>query len=108
MSNVEYPMLPVETALGLVLEQASPLPPKNVLFDQALGRILAEPAVAREALPPFAASVKDGYAVVAADGPGDYPLVGTVTAGRIADFTVRPGTAAYITTGAPLPPGAGD
>ena len=106
MSNVEYPMLPVETALGIVLEQASPLPPQNVLFDQALGRILAEPAVAREALPPFAASVKDGYAVVAADGPGDYPLVGTVTAGRIADFTVRPGTAAYITTGAPLPPGA--
>jgi gephyrin len=62
--------------------------------------------MAREAMPPFAASIKDGYAVVAADGPGDYPIIGTVTAGRVADFRVEPGTVAYITTGAPLPAGA--
>jgi gephyrin len=33
-------------------------------------------------------------------------VIGEVTAGRVADFTVTPGTVAYITTGAPLPPGA--
>ncbi len=106
MSDTDYPMLPVESALGIVLEHSVPLPPLTLALDQALGHILAQDAVAREALPPFAASVKDGYAVVATDGPGDYPMVGTVTAGRMADFQVQPGTVAYITTGAPLPPGA--
>ncbi len=57
-------------------------------------------------LPPFPASVKDGYAVVAEDGPGEFPVIGEVTAGRVAEFVVAPGTVAYITTGAPLPPGA--
>jgi gephyrin len=106
MSESEYPMLAVEKALEIVLEQASPLSPITVALEHALGLILAEAAVAREAMPPFAASIKDGYAVVAGDGPGDYPLVGTVTAGRIADFEVQRGTVAYITTGAPLPSGA--
>jgi gephyrin len=106
MSESEYPMLPVETALGIVLEQATPLSPRLVTLDQALGLVLAEAAVAQEAMPPFAASIKDGYAVVAADGPGDYPVVGAVTAGRVADFRVLPGSVAYITTGAPMPPGA--
>jgi gephyrin len=106
MSTSEYPLLAVETALGIVLEQTTPRPPRSVPLGQALGLILAEDAVAVEAMPPFAASMKDGYAVVAADGPGDYPVVGSVTAGRVADFHVQPGTIAYITTGAPLPAGA--
>ncbi|MCX7671539.1 MAG: molybdopterin-binding protein, partial [Anaerolineae bacterium] len=57
-------------------------------------------------LPPFPASVKDGYAVIAADGPGVYPVVGEVTAGRVAEFVLQRGEVAYITTGAPLPQGA--
>ncbi|MCB0148716.1 MAG: molybdopterin molybdenumtransferase MoeA, partial [Caldilineaceae bacterium] len=61
---------------------------------------------APDPLPPFPASVKDGYAVVAADGPGIYPVIGEVTAGRMADFAMAPGSVAYITTGAPLPRGA--
>jgi gephyrin len=106
MSEQEYPMLAVENALGIVLDEAAPLPPRSVALGQAVGLILAEAAIATEAMPPFPASIKDGYAVVAADGPGDYPVVGSVTAGRVADFRVRPGTVAYITTGAPMPAGA--
>jgi gephyrin len=106
MSEREYPMLPVEVALGIVLEQSTTLPPRTVALRDAMGLILAEAATASEPMPPFAASIKDGYAVVAADGPGDYPVVGVVTAGRMADFRVQPGTVAYITTGAPLPAGA--
>lgn len=106
MSESEYPMLAVARALEIVLEQARPLLPRKVALGEALGLILAEAAVAQEAMPPFAASIKDGYAVVAADGPGDYPVVGNVTAGRVADFHVQPGTVAYITTGAPMPSGA--
>jgi gephyrin len=106
MSENEYPMLAVETALGIVLNQAAPLSPVTCALGEAPGLILAASAQAREAQPPFAASVKDGYAVVATDGPGDYPVIGSVTAGRMADFIVKPGMIAYITTGAPLPAGA--
>ncbi|RLT42801.1 MAG: molybdopterin molybdenumtransferase MoeA [Chloroflexi bacterium] len=106
MAESPYPMLSVEAALAAVLAQASPLPPVTIPARQALGYILAGDIRARAALPPFPASVKDGYAVIAADGPGIYPLVGEVTAGRMADFAVTPGTVAYVTTGAPMPPGA--
>lgn len=106
MPESPYPMLPVAEALSTILAQAQSLSPQSVQLHQALGRILAETIQAGEALPPFPASVKDGYAVVAADGPGRYPIVGEVTAGHPPDFEVTPGTVAYITTGAPLPRGA--
>ena len=106
MTESTYPMLAVETALDIVLVQTARLPAMRASLDSARGHILAETVHATAPLPPFPASVKDGYAVVAADGPGDYPVIGEVTAGRMADFTVTPGTVAYITTGAPLPPGA--
>ncbi len=106
MPESTYPMLPVADALALILAQAAPLPPVTVTLAAAQGRILAADILAQDALPPFPASVKDGYAVVAADGPGDYPVVGAATAGRLPTFTVMPGTVAYITTGAPLPAGA--
>lgn len=106
MAESPYPMLSVDDALATVLAQANPLPPATIPARQALGYILAADIRAREPLPPFPASVKDGYAVVAADGPGTYPLIGEVTAGRLADFVVTPGTVAYVTTGAPMPPGA--
>lgn len=101
-----YPMFSVEAALASVLAQAETLPPVDVDLHAALGHILAETIYAHEPLPPFPASVKDGYAVIAADGPGIYPIVGEVTAGRVADFKLQSGAVAYITTGAPMPPGA--
>ncbi|MCL4829114.1 MAG: hypothetical protein KJZ95_17250 [Caldilinea sp.] len=106
MAESTYPMLAVETALAIVLEQAAPLAPMRTALAAAHRHILAEAVHAAKPLPPFPASVKDGYAVVASDGPGVYPVIGEVTAGRIADFAVQPGTVAYITTGAPLPTGA--
>ncbi|MFM7172291.1 MAG: molybdopterin molybdotransferase MoeA, partial [Caldilinea sp.] len=100
------PLLEVEQALRIVLAQAVPLAPLWCSLSAARGHILAAAVTAAQPLPPFPASVKDGYAVVAADGPGDYPVIGAVTAGRVAEFTLTPGTVAYITTGAPLPAGA--
>lgn len=99
-------MLAVPDAQALVLAQTSMLPAITVALETALGYVVAEAIHAQEPLPPFPASIKDGYAVVAADGPGEYGLAGEVTAGRVADFVLRPGTVAYITTGAPLPRGA--
>lgn len=106
MRESTYPMLPVADALALVLAQAEPLTPIATALDATQGRILAADIFASDPLPPFPASVKDGYAVVAADGPGDYPVVGAVTAGHMPTFTLLSGRVAYITTGAPLPPGA--
>lgn len=104
--EASYPMLPVADALAIVLQETQPLPAQLMPLAEVAGLILAETVTAPEPLPPFPASIKDGYAVVAADGPGDYTIIGEVTAGRVADFTVQPGTVAYITTGAPVPPGA--
>lgn len=101
-----YRMLAVPEALEIVLGQSEPLPPVVLPLGQSLNMVLAEDVVAPDPLPPFPASMKDGYAVVAADGPGVYPLAGEVRAGKLADFTLAAGEVAYITTGAPLPPGA--
>ncbi len=101
-----YSMLSVEDALNVTLTQARPPAPEHRPLSRVRGAILAADIAAQEPLPPFPASTKDGYAVVAADGPGDYALVGEVSAGALADFAVEPGTVAYITTGAPLPEGA--
>lgn len=106
MAESPYAMISVAEALATVLAQAELLPAQRVALADAAGLILAESVYANEPLPPFPASTKDGYAVIAADGPGEYPLIGEATAGRIAPFTVTPGTVAYITTGAPLPAGA--
>lgn len=106
MSEPNYPLLPVADALQIVLAHAHPLPARATSLNDALGLILAEDVIAKDPLPPFPASVKDGFAVIAADGPGDYPLLGRVTAGRTADFVLESGVVAGITTGAPLPPGA--
>ena len=101
-----YPMLPVADALAIVLAETQPLPPQSLPLRDVVGLVLAETVTAPEPLPPFPASIKDGYAVIAADGPGDYPVVGEVTAGRVPNFALYPGAVAYITTGAPVPPSA--
>jgi gephyrin len=44
--------------------------------------------------------LQDGYAVVAADGPGEYPVVGASRAGDDnSEVHLQPGTVTYITTG---------
>eukprot|EP00736_Rhodelphis_marinus_P004562 Rmarinus@m.19004 len=102
----KYPMIEVHDALECIIQCAPLLEGETVRFDEALGRTLAHDIVCKEDFPPFPASIKDGYAVVAADGEGIYPIVGHVTAGTDACPTVAPGSIAYITTGSPVPPGA--
>ncbi|KAB2615221.1 molybdopterin biosynthesis protein CNX1-like [Pyrus ussuriensis x Pyrus communis] len=54
----------------------------------------------RDPLPPYPGSMKDGYAVVASDGPGEYPVIAEARAGNDGlGITVTPGTVAYVTTG---------
>src|SRR3990170_1693348 len=81
--------------------------------DAALGRVPASPVVCDAALPGFARSTVDGYAVRAADthGAGDalpayLNVVGAVRMGAAAEVPVAPGTAVQIPTGAVIPEGA--
>ena len=44
--------------------------------------------------------MQDGYAVVASDGPGEYPVITESRAGNDGlGVVVTPGTVAYVTTG---------
>ena len=105
MPESPYPLLSVEAALQVVLAHVPPLAPVDRPLRELPGRILADDVVAGEAIPPFAAAAKDGYAVLAADGAGWRRLVGEQMAGSMADVPVVPGTVVKITTGAPLPAG---
>ncbi|KTF90717.1 hypothetical protein cypCar_00024554 [Cyprinus carpio] len=77
-----------------------------LLFCYGMGRVLAQDVYAKDNLPPFPASVKDGYAVRAADGPGDRFIIGESQAGEQPTLTVMPGQVMRVTTGAPIPCGA--
>ncbi|WP_448202910.1 molybdopterin molybdotransferase MoeA [Azospirillum sp. sgz302134] len=106
-------MISVGEARACVLAAFSPLPAETVALPDALGRVLAEPLVARLTQPPFAASSMDGWAVRAADiataeagAPVTLRRVGEASAGHAFTGTVGPGEVARIFTGAPLPAGA--
>lgn len=130
----KYPMMSMPNAIielqrtiDAVVGKTSQL----VAVGDAVGAVLNDDVVAPCNVPTRPCSRLDGYAGIAADGPGVYPVVrfnraghvgsadanssqrlsgveasapsGTGTAPHIA---LRSGQLAYITTGAPLPPGA--
>jgi molybdopterin molybdotransferase len=101
-------MKSIDEALELVLNGLAPLGAERVPLEQAAGRVAAEPALSAVDLPPFDRSAMDGYAVRAADTASGVPLrlVGGVAAGEVASAVLEPGTAARVSTGAAIPPGA--
>ncbi len=106
MPESPYPMIPIDEALAIIQRKIQPLPAITMPFNEAQDLVLAEDIIADEPMPPFAAASVDGYAVVAADGPGPRRVIGDQTAGHVADLNIKPGTAARVMTGAPIPPGA--
>jgi molybdenum cofactor synthesis domain-containing protein len=104
----------VEEARAAVLAAVSgPVATEIAFLSGALGRVVAEPVVARTSLPPWDNSAMDGYAVRATDTVGaseDSPVrlkvVGEVIAGSAPDVLVPGGGAVRIATGAPIPPKA--
>jgi molybdopterin molybdotransferase len=100
-------MLSYQEAVDVVLRIVQPLPPVEMALTEALGRVLAEPAVARWDLPPADNSAMDGYAFAwGGQGEGsELVVVGFVPAGSHFDEPVPPGRAVKIMTGAPLPAG---
>ena len=75
-------------------------------LERAAGRVLAEAVAADRDLPAVDRSVRDGYAVRAADLPGELWIAGEVRAGERFTGTVGAGQAVETMTGAPIPAGA--
>jgi len=100
-------MLSVEEASARILSHARLIEAEGVSLDDAFGRVPAvSSVVAAVDVPPFANSSMDGFALRAADLPGELPLAGEVAAGSPMPPALEPGTAVRIMTGAPIPPGA--
>jgi molybdopterin molybdotransferase len=72
----------------------------------AAGRVLAEDVAADRDYPPFDRSARDGFAVRAADLPGELLVVGEIRAGDVPSRPVGTGEAIEIMTGAPMPDAA--
>jgi molybdopterin molybdotransferase len=101
-----YPMVQVGEALETILAQAQPLGRETVEFGRARNRILAEDVFADDDLPGLPRSSVDGYAVTSSDAATELEVLEEVTAGRLAQAQVRPGTTVRIMTGGTLPRGA--
>lgn len=99
----------VEDALNAILAEIRPVDSEQLPLEQTLNRVLAEPIVSEINVPPFVNSAMDGYAVRAADteaAPARLRVIENIAAGDPASTEVKPGTAARIMTGAPMPAGA--
>ncbi len=105
----------VADALAILERRISPLAAEDVAVTLSAGRVAACDVNAKVAVPHFARSMMDGYAVVAASTRGATELeprpltvVGEVRAGGTNPLS-RPlsdGEALRVTTGAPIPEGA--
>lgn len=101
-------MISFDAATSLIAALARPLPSERISLDQADGRVLAAPVVARWPSPKAAVSAMDGYAVREADlaaGPVRLAVLGAAYAGHGYDGTLASGGCVRIFTGAAVPPG---
>lgn len=110
-ADADGPVLTIEQAAARAAEQVTAVAGTEIVpLAAADGRVLAQDVVAPVALPPFANSAVDGYAVRFADlvaaGQTRLPLSGRVAAGADAAGVATAGTAVRVFTGAPMPAGA--
>lgn len=102
-------MISVEEALEKVLGTCEPLGTESAPLSDCLDRILAEPVVARECIPPAPLSAMDGYAVRSQDTSEEgsvLEVLGDIPAGTVSELPVGPGQTQKIFTGSVLPEGA--
>ncbi|KAG8294188.1 hypothetical protein J6590_003362 [Homalodisca vitripennis] len=84
-----FPMVDVEESLHIVrkivsysISSVSPSERiEEVSIHQALGRVIDRPVTATCSLPPYRASVKDGYAAISTDGKGPREVISVMVAG---------------------------
>ncbi|XP_018406290.1 PREDICTED: gephyrin [Cyphomyrmex costatus] len=101
-----FPMISVADALSIIsFESTKNVNVEIVNVKDAYGRILSEEGIRSNCdLPPFRASIKDGYAVLANDGKGRRTVLCGVKAGTAsALMSLKPDTCVRVNTGAPIP-----
>ena len=102
--------LPFEQARRVVLETVGSLAHKpdteTISLQDCAGRVLAKDVFADRAYPPLPRSIRDGFAVRAAELPGKLKVTGEIRAGQAPDAVVGSGEAFEIMTGAGVPSGA--
>jgi molybdopterin molybdotransferase len=103
----------VADVLQLLDVRTAVLPGEPVPLAELAGRVLAESVVSAVDVPGFARAAMDGYAVRAEDtfgadayNPLPLTMVGEALPARPLAGEVRPGQAARVMTGAPVPAGA--
>jgi len=92
--------------LERVRSASAPPSVETVTLAEASGRILAKPVSADRDYPPRPRSMRDGFALRAADLPGTLHIIGEIRAGQASSLEVAPGQAVEIMTGASVPVGA--
>ncbi len=93
-------------ALSQVLARVPKATVRTVPLHQSLGRVLAAPVRADQALPPFKKSFMDGYALRSKDvltTPVVLQVIGRIGAGSRAPLPISRNEAVQIMTGAPVP-----
>jgi molybdopterin molybdotransferase len=113
MSNLEFFRLKTRQEVLALYPRFSPVAAEEVGLAAAVGRILAGPVVAAEAVPGFLRATMDGYAVAARDtfgasvgAPQYLEITGEVAMGAAPERGVQPGEVLRVPTGAMLPEGA--
>jgi gephyrin len=108
-----YQMIDVDQAMEHIIREAGGISPSTELVPMTqlknlIGRALAVDLKSNVNIPPFQASVKDGYAVQAVDGAGVRKVMtAPSTAGTLPNkLALTSGYCIRISTGAPLPIGA--
>ncbi|MGK2860358.1 MAG: molybdopterin molybdenumtransferase MoeA, partial [Chitinophagaceae bacterium] len=101
-------MISVEAAKKIILENVHTLAPKKMALLQAAGLVTAEDIYASIHIPSYDQSSMDGYALSFSDLENSKPLkiTGEMAAGSAESFSLLPGNAVRIFTGAAVPPGA--
>ncbi|KHN88908.1 Gephyrin [Toxocara canis] len=102
-----WPAVLMADAQRIVDEHFTPGTSKPVpLSSLKEGDVLAEDVVAIKPHPEVRTSIKDGYAVIASDGPGLRTVAHKTTAGMLSSITLQPNTVCRVNTGSMVPDGA--
>ena len=105
--------IPVAEAVRIVMEHAAPIGTEMVGLEDAYGRVLAEPIIAKHDVPPFDRSPYDGFAIRSLDSTGaagdnriSFSVVGEIGAGFVGEKPIGEKEAYRIMTGAQIPENA--
>ncbi|XP_072750094.1 gephyrin [Anoplolepis gracilipes] len=100
-----FPMISVKEAVGMIRNSVEKEREVEIInANNAYGRILSKDIYSNCDLPPFRASIKDGYAILASDGKGSKEVLCGVKAGTTSTLaSLEPGTCVRVNTGAPIP-----